>query len=199
MRKATPPQKTQKAQHAAHVILGSAALQMLRIHLFKILTSRSQLVLLRNELPYFCKHIICPWCAVLVGLDVCVLVADVDLVVDALAVIVVDVMGVVVFELVAVDMAVVVGVVISQVRNEPLWYASVMVLKAAAVAGQSELSNKNWLNAHVTVSFCEPPGPLYSFVRLLMAAAVSLHDTGSTSTPLNAADLAEPHLMTPGT
>ena len=123
-----------------------------------------------------------------------VVVSDVDAVVVPVVVAdevgVVVVVGEVVKLLVPVVDALLVGVVASQLRNAPFWYACVTLFRAAAVAPQALLSNSKWPNAHPTSSPA-PSGPLYSLSRALTAAAVVLQEVASTST------LLAPHLTVP--
>ena len=127
--------------------------------------------------------------AVVVAVDVWVLVA-----VDVGEVVVVaELVGDVVLVLVTV----VVGVVTAHSVKTPPWYAAVAAFSVAAVASQSELSNKNMPNAQPTVSFA-PSGPRYSLSRAFIAAAVSGHELVfvSTTTPLVSMDAA-PQLTWP--
>ena len=94
------------------------------------------------------------------------------------------------------DVAVVVGVVTSQLRKPPVAHASVMALSVAAVAAQSELSNKRVPNAQSMVSSADVAGPRNSFSAAFSAVAVSPHPvlTDSISNP---ATLVLSHKMVP--
>ena len=110
--------------------------------------------------------------SLVVAVDVKVDVGVVELVMD------------VVPELVNEVLSDVVGVVASQLRNDPSWYACVRVLRAAAVLVQSALSNRNLPKAHCAA--VDPrvlPGPRCSLIAALMAVAVCGHVLASTSSP----------------
>ena len=112
--------------------------------------------------------------AVVVWLDDMLVLCDVDRVVVRVVV------AVVVIEVVAE----VVGVVIMQPENTPVWYSSIMAFRSWAVFKQSVSSRRKFRKQ--LVSWAVPPGLVNSLMPLLIAAAVCPHadaPTDSSTSP----------------